>query len=151
MIIEHLKAKGTLVIELRDEHGNIKDYREENNLVVDLGLAFIASRMQSADAPVVSHMAVGTGGTAENGSQTTLVNESYRQSLSATTLTTTNVANDTVQYQASFAAGNGTGELVEAGLFNASSAGTMVSRTVFAPVNKGPLDTLTITWKINIQ
>lgn len=46
---------------------------------------------------------------------------------------------------ATFAAGTGTGALTEAGIFNASSAGTMLNRVVFATVNKGASDTLIVT------
>ncbi len=150
MFKDDIKAKGTLVLELRDWAGNIKEQHEEN-LVVSVGLAFIASRMKDTSAAVMSHMAIGTGNTAAAANQTALVAENGRVALGSTTIVTTNVANDSVEYQAVFPSGTGTGALTEAGLFNAGAAGTMLSRTVFSVINKGALDTLTITWKITIQ
>jgi hypothetical protein len=55
-----------------------------------------------------------------------------------------------VQYVATFSAGTGTGAITEAGIFNASSAGTLLCRTVFSVINKGALDTLVITWKVTV-
>ena len=149
MINESLKLNGVVSFTLTDENGNIKQ-QEERNLVVNSGLAYIASRMANASANVVSHMAVGTGTTASSGTQTALVTESARVALSSTTIVTTTVTNDAVQYVATFGPGAGTGALTEAGLFNAASAGTMVARTVFLVINKGASDTLTLTWKITV-
>ena len=41
--------------------------------------------------------------------------------------------------------------ITEAGVFNANSSGTMLCRTVFAAVNKGELDTMTISWDVTIS
>lgn len=147
---ESILAKGTLQLVLTDEFGNVKQ-QEETNLVVNLGLAFIASRIKDATATVMSHMAIGTGTTAAAATQTALVTEVARVALASTTIVTTNVANDAVQFQATFGAGTGTGAITEAGLLNAASAGTMLSRSVFSAVNKGANDTLTVTWKLTIQ
>jgi hypothetical protein len=54
-------------------------------------------------------------------------------------------------YVASFPAGTGTGAIVEAGLFNASSGGDMLCRTTFAVVNKGANDSITITWTVTVS
>lgn len=147
MLNENVNPKGTLVITLTGPDGVIKE-QQEVNLVVSTGLAFIASRLKDATAAVMSHMAIGTGTTAADAAQTALVTEAARVALTSTTIVTTNVTNDAVQYVASFPAGTGTGAITEAGLFNAASVGTMLSRTVFSVVNKGANDTLTITWKI---
>ena len=45
----------------------------------------------------------------------------------------------------------GTGAVTEAGIFNASSGGTMLCRTVFAVVNKGADDGMSITWQITVS
>ena len=150
MVNDSIKAKGTLQLVLIDENGNIKQ-QDEHNLVVSAGLAYIASRMRDATAGVMSHMAVGTGTTAAAGAQTALVTQlSNRVALDSTTLVTTTVANDTVQYVATFGAGVSTGAITEAGIFNASTSGTMLCRTVFAVINKGALDTLVITWRVAV-
>lgn len=151
MVNDSIKAKGTLTLVLTDEHGNIKQ-QNETNLVVNLGLAYISSRMRDATATVMTHMGVGTG--ALNGTDKTQAALGTaltpRVALDSTTLVTTTVANDTVQYVATFPAGTGTGAITEAGIFNALTAGTMLCRTVFAVINKGSLDTLVITWKVSV-
>lgn len=150
MHIERIKAKGSLHAVLRDEFGNVKEDYFFDNLVVNGGLAFIAERMTAATPGVMSHMAVGSGNTAAAGAQTGLITEEARVALDSTTLVTTTVTNDSVEYVATFAAGTGTAALVEAGLFNDPTTGTMLCRTVFGVINKGALDSLTVTWKVVI-
>ncbi len=67
MIIDGLKAKGTLDIIVRGPDGNIRDEKKVENLIVDTGLDYIASRMTGTSENVMSHMAVGTGSTAAAG------------------------------------------------------------------------------------
>jgi hypothetical protein len=154
MLNEKLSIKGRLSIELKDENGNLKDSRDIPNLVVNVGRAFIAQSMlkTTTNTPVaMTHIGVGTGGTAAALADTTLGTEiGTRSSVTATNVTVT-VTNDTAQYVATFAAGNGTGALTEAGVFNASTAGTMLCRTTFAVINKGANDTLTITWRVTVS
>lgn len=149
MFSEKIRATGQVSFVLTDENGNVKQ-QDSKNLVVDPGLAFIASRMIGTTAAVMSHMAVGTGTTAAADAQTALVAESARVALTSSTIVTTTVANDSVQYVATFGPGVGTAAITEAGLFNAAPAGTMLARTVFAVINKGALDTLTLTWKVTV-
>ena len=147
MIIENMKAKGRLNIVLKDQNGNVKDTREVDNLVVDAGLDYIASRMKDATATAMSHMAIGSGTTAAAAGNTDL--ESILGSREA--LDSTTVTDNTIQYVSSFEAGDGTGAVTEAGIFNAASTGTMLCRTVFSVVNKGANDTLSITWTITLS
>jgi len=149
MLIDKVKAKGTVHFVLTDENGKVKEQREEN-LVVNTGLAYIASRMVGTAKNVMSHMAVGTGTTAAAAADSALQTESARVALTSTTIVTTVAANDAVQYVATFNPGTGTAALTEAGIFNASSSGDLLCRTVFPVINKGALDTLTITWKVTV-
>jgi hypothetical protein len=57
----------------------------------------------------------------------------------------------TITYAASFIAGQGTGAIIQAGIFNASSAGVMLCVTSFDVVNKQANDSIAITWTINIS
>jgi len=145
MINEQIKVTGNLEVVLRDASGNIKDTRSFPNLVVTAGKNFIASRMKDTTATAMSNMAVGTSSTSPAAGDTTLGTE-----LARVTLTSTTVSTNTVAYVATFPAGTGTGALVEAGLFNASSAGTMLARTTYAVINKGSSDSLAITWTITV-
>jgi hypothetical protein len=142
---EKLKITGKLNITVIDEAGVLKDSREIDNLVVTSGLTYIASRMASAAATAMSHMAVGTGAVAAAAGNTALGTESARVALTSTTPGATNIV-----YSASFGAGVGTAALTEAGIFNASSAGTMLCRTTFAVINKAANDTMTITWTVTL-
>ena len=143
---DETKATGKLTVEIKDKHGNVKETREVKNLVVDTGLAFIASRMKDATATAMSHMGIGTGNTAAAASDTALGTEAARVALTSTTVTSNAVA-----YVASFAAGTGTGAITEAGILNASSGGTLLCRTVFSVVNKAASDSMTITWTVTIS
>ena len=142
MIKETLKVKGRVKVALNDVV-----VQEIDNLVVDTGLAFITSRMTDSTDSVMSHMAVGSGSTAAAAGDTTLGSEEGRVALTSTTDNA-----DEVVYVATFGAGTATASLREAGLFNASSAGTMLCRTLFAgPITKGNNDSMTITWTITIS
>ena len=149
MFKEKIQAAGQVSFVLTDENGNVKQ-QDSKNLVVTSGLAFIVSRMINTAAAVMSHMAIGTGTTAAAAAQTALVNESARAALTSSTVVTTTVTGDSVQYIAAFGPGVGTAAITEAGLFNAAAAGTMLARTVFPAINKGANDTLTLTWKITV-
>jgi len=150
---ELIKATGKVKIVVHDENGVVKEERNIDNLVVTVGKAYISSRMIGTSSGVMSHMEVGTDNTAAAAGNTTLgaAVAGSRTSLTSSTQTTSSTANDSVQYVCTFAAGTGTGALVEAGIFNASSAGTMLCRTVFSVVNKGASDAMTITWTVTLS
>lgn len=143
-----IKALGKLDIVVKDEHGSVKQELTVDNLVVDVGLAYIASRMKDATATAMTHMELGTGSTAAAAGNTTL---ETIISGSRTALTSTTVTSNAVAYVASFAAGTGTGAVTEAGILNAASGGTLLCRTVFSTVNKGASDSMTITWTVTIS
>jgi hypothetical protein len=143
---EDIKATGQLRVQLFDENGNLKDDREFSNLVVTVGKEFIASRMVGTASAVMSHMAIGEGSTSPVVGNTTLGNELGRVTLASGTST-----GAVATYVATFGAGAGTGPITEAGIFNAGAAGTMLCRTVFAVVNKGAADSMTVTWTVTIS
>lgn len=145
MINSEIKATGRLSVVVKDSDGRIKEERDINNLVVTSGLGFIASRMKDASDAAMGYMAIGTGTTAAAAGDTTLETELDRNTLSSTTVT-----GNQVEYVSTWAAGDGTGAITEAGIFNASSSGTMLARTVFSVVNKDANDTLSITWNLNL-
>lgn len=152
MLKEAPKASGELKIVLRDENGSIKDERRVKNLIVNSGLEYIVSRMKDATATAMSHMEVGTGSTAAAAGDTALgaAVSGARVALDSTTIPD-GTPDDDLVYVATFGAGTGTDALTEAGIFNASSGGTMLCRTVFSAVNKGANDSLEITWTISLS
>lgn len=139
-------ATGMVNVVIHDKFGNVKEEITVPNLVVDTGLDYIASRMEGTSDSVMSHMAVGTDSTAAAAGDTALGTESARVALTSSVVT-----DDAIAYTATFGAGTGTGALTEAGTFNASSAGTMLCRTVFSVINKGASDSMTVTWTITIS
>ena len=141
MLQDDFKMIGRLSIAVNDEV-----VQEIPNLVVTDGKEFVASRMKDATTTAMSHMAVGTGSTAAAAGDSALGSEAERNALTSTT-----VSGADITYVATFAAGEGTGALTEAGLFNASSSGDMLCRTVFAVVNKGASDSMTITWTVTVS
>ena len=143
MINDHIKLTGALTISLNGEV-----VRDINNLVVTVGKALVASRLSSNSASVIGYMAVGTGTTAAAAGDTTLVTELDRNALA---VSGGSVSGAAITYTATWNAADGTGALTEAGLFNASSGGTLFARTVFAVVNKGADDTVTISWTVTIS
>ena len=148
--IEKLKAAGKLSIVLKDEKGAVKETREIKNLVVNTGLAHITSRLLGTSSNVMSHMALGAGTTAAAAGDTALGSQlGSRKALTSSTQSGTN--NESIVYVATFSAGEGTGAVTEAGIFNASTSGTMLCRTVFSVVNKAAGDTLQVTWTVTFS
>ena len=146
MLNDSIILKGELKLTLTRPDGHVKHEVIVPNLVVTTGKNFIASRMKDATATAMTHMAIGTGSTAAAAGNTTLGSEAGRVALTSTTVSTNNVA-----YVATFPAGTGTGAITEAGLFNASSSGTLLCRTVFNVINKAAADTLGITWTVTVN
>lgn len=141
MLKSKSQAKGRVVIELNGEV-----VRDIPNLITTVGLNYIADRMEGTGEDVMSHMAVGTDNTAAALGDTTLNTENGRVALSSTVVTA-----DEIVYTATFPAGTATGALVEAGILNAASSGSLLARTVFSAINKGASDSVTITWTITIS
>lgn len=146
MIKETLKTIGKLDVVLTNELGEVKQKFTVPNLVVQTGRNYIAHRMTGSGNTTMSHMAIGTNNTAAALGDTTLGTETARVALTSST-TTANV----VTYVATFNPGtpSAANAVVEAGIFNAGSGGELLCRTVFDVVNKGTLDTLSITWTVS--
>lgn len=145
MMNDGLKLRGDVALVLRDKDGNVKEERNIENLIVNAGLNFICDRMKD-DETAMTHMALGSGSTAAAASDTSLGSQlGSREALDSSTVT----ANQIV-YVASFEAGDATGAVTEAGIFNAASSGTMLCRTVFSVVNKAADDTLSVNWTITL-
>lgn len=140
------RVRGNLVIEVRGPDGAIKETRTVPNLVVTVGLQHIADQMSDQGEGAMSHMAIGAGVAAAAAGDTALGSELGRVALTSTTQSTVSVV-----YIATFPAGTGTGAVTEAGIFNATPAGVMLCRTVFAVVNKAAADSITITWTLTFS
>lgn len=141
-IQESIKVKGKLHIELRDKDGNLKETRDVDNLVTTVGLNHIADQLSSSPGNgAMSHMAVGTGVTAPAVGNTALVTELDRNPLTSRT-----DSGAVLTQVGTWNAGDATGAITEAGIFNAASAGVMLCRATFGVINKAATDSLVITW-----
>lgn len=141
-----LKMKGELQIVVRDALGAVKQEMTVPNLVVTAGKNYIASRITSGATTVMSHMAIGTSTTTPAVANTTLGTEAGRVALASFS-----ASGNQVTATATFPAGTGTGAITEAGIFNASSSGTMLCRTTFPVVNKAAGDSIAITWVVTVS
>ena len=137
---DSLNLRGDVCIKLNDEI-----VLEKKNLIVNTGKNFLASAVINSSASPFTYMAIGTNTTAAAVGDTALGSELVRQAF-----TSSSGASNVVTLVTTYAAGTGTGALTEAGIFNASSSGTMLSRIVFSAINKGSADSLTITWTITV-
>lgn len=139
------KAHGHFAAKLRKADGSLVEF-EKDNLVVDVGVDFICDAMAkpSARPNVLSHIAIGEGTTAADDGDTALETEldrnaaTYNHSAGTTSFTMV----------ATFAPGEGTGDVTEAALLNAASTGIMFNRVVFSAIPKEAGDTLDITFTI---
>jgi hypothetical protein len=139
-------ATGELDIVKTNSDGVITDKTHISNLVVEVGKEFIAQRIKDNTTNVMSHMSVGSNNTTPVLGDSALNTELGRAALTSTTVTA-----NTVTYVATFLPGVGTGGIVEAGIFNSSTAGAMLARTTFNVINKDVADTITVTWVITIS
>lgn len=145
---EDLKATGMVQIKRIDSTGTVVQEFEVPNLVVTTGKTYIAAKMvATTNSPVsMTHMAIGTGTTSPGASDTALGTQAGRVALDGGSATA-----NAITYTATFPAGTGTGAITEAGIFNASSGGTMLCRTVFPVVNKASGDTIAVTWVVTVS
>lgn len=135
----------SMIGELYDKDGNLKQTVEKHNLILDDGFDFICNAIaKTTGRPnALSHIAVGTNSTAASASDSGLKRELVR---SAATYTHT-AGTKFFTMVATFAAGVGTGALTETGLCNASSGGVTMDRVVFPVVNKQATDTFKVTFQ----
>jgi len=142
MINENFKVTGAVKIA---KNGEV--VREIPNTIVTAGKNELASLI-TGNGTVFGYMAVGTGTTSVVAGDTTLETELDRN---ATTVSGGTATNNTIEFETVWNAGDGTGAITEAGIFNASSSGDMLARTTFSAVNKSASDILTITWTVTIS
>lgn len=148
-MIDTPKVTGMVTFTHLDAAGNVLSKQTVKNLVVTTGLQHIAGRMANTGTPnQMSHMALGESDTTPSLADTALGAQLGRVAL---IVAGGSPSGDTVEYQATFGAGTATGGVVEAGIFNASSGGTMLCRTTFPVINKADTDSLAVTWVITVS
>ena len=132
---------------LRGPDGLIKQVEVGHNVITNTGKNDGIERLINATGTpaIFNYVGIGTTNTAEAATDTALLAEvGTRQQ---DTAATPDPPSSTGQQQlvVTFAAGNGTGTIVEAGVFNAVSSGTMLNRKTFGAITKGAGDELQVT------
>ena len=134
----------------RVENPRTGEVRETDNTIMNVGKSSIASMIGSDITSAVSWdwIGVGTSGTTAAATQTQLGSEQVRTTTTASQQTTT-LSDDTARFIGSFGI-SGTHDIQEAGLFNASSAGSMLARTTFTALSTVSGDSINATWDIKV-
>ena len=148
MIEEGMTIKGAITLFLTKASGEVEVVHKDN-IIVGGGFDFVADAIGNGSVRpgVMGWIAVGTGSTAAASTQTALVTELKRNAATYAHTTGTKV----FTFTANFLAGDATGAITEAGVFNAASAGTMFDRVVFPVVNKGSDDSLTAVFTFTMS
>jgi hypothetical protein len=129
--------------------GKIREVVETHNKVTDVGLNMIRDRMLGTGTynSYPTHLAVGTGTTAETASDTALETEVFRDSL--TQYATVDTGEWQYKYYLSSDDGNGN-TISEASLFDASSGGNMQARVTFTGDDKTASEAWTFNWTFTL-
>jgi len=146
-LYEKHKVKGHLVVELFGPDGKLKDRREMENTITVLHDATVADRMAGGTDALIDYTGIGTTSGGKSTASTALEAQVDRNQNDSNTQGAGADDNDVI-HVATFAAGEGTGALVEAGLFTGAADNTLQAYQDFAAVNKAAGDSLVTTWTI---
>lgn len=142
-----VRVQGTVVIRLVGSNGQVLQEQRGANTITSSGLdliAQLAGDLNSADK--LSHIAVGTGTNSPTATQAALITEIDRIAFSTTT-----VSSGALTARATFGTTTATGTITEAGIFNATGAGTMGARFLTSEFSKGAEDSLEIAWTLSLS
>ena len=152
MTKDNQSIEGKIRLQCFKEDGSLKwDTGFIKNIITNAGKAQIALLAGDSSAVPFTYLAVGTSSTAVAATDTTLTAEITDTGLERAAATvsrvTTTVTNDTLQLVKMWTA-SGTKTIEETGLFNASSAGTMLGHalTTSKTVNNG--EAIQITYQV---
>ena len=156
---EPMGMRDRVILTVRDREGNVKqeyDSGWSENGITNAGMAEVAGLiLTDVGGTAFDYIAIGTGTTPFDPTQTALVTEIKRKAGTGSRVTTT-VTNDTAQLVTTFSSADtlsGTSAVTESGVFNAATAGTMLCRQVFSAlnINWDAGDTLQVTWKVQVK
>lgn len=133
---------------LRGSDGEIKKEDFITNQVQTALLTHVADQMSDQGEAAASHMAVGSGTGQAVGDNALASLLGARQALDGGTPTHSGAV---LTWHRTFAAGEGTGTITEAGVFNHLSAGTMFVYNDGLTYAKGAGDSLELTWTLTFS
>lgn len=149
---ESIQAVGNLRLEVYEYAGGpLLHVEEGRNLITNIGFSLLAGLLSGDQTSPVHYIAIGTTNTAAAASDTALAAEittnGGARALGTADRTTTTQTNDTARVRLTYTF-TGSFAIVEAGLFDAASAGNMLSRRVFSAVNVVNGNVVVATWTV---
>ena len=151
------KALGHIELVLTDAGGNVKAYRQTDNLIVNQGIYATSDKLFGTalvtGEQTFSFVGIGTSTTSATAGDTNVASQlSNKRTGTVTSVTGSSTG---ASIQAFWAAGklkngSGTNAITEAGLFDQqiNATGLMYARQTFTAINAGSSDSLTVTWSI---
>jgi len=152
LLNDSLKLKGSVNVKLIGPDGVVKQEHTDSNLVVTVGKTYLAAWLAAASqaGKFMSYVGLGSDQTGPASGDIALNAEcvvgGYSRQIGVLT-SLTNVWTNTC----TFAPGNGTDAIKEAGLFTVVSGGTMLAHQTFAVYNKAAGDTLIVVWSVTLS
>lgn len=144
---EKAKLKGTFHVAVLGEDGVERNHQIIPNTIMNAGIAVVTGLMLSdIGEDAFDYLAIGTGTTAPNATQTSLIGEKYREAGTGSQ-ETDSVTDDTAQLTTSIAI-TSTISIDEAGIFNSSSTGDMLARSTFSAVAVNSGDTVNLGYQV---
>lgn len=147
-----IKLTGSVNVKLIGPDGNVKQEHTDHNLVVTVGKDYLAAWLAAASQPgeFMTYVGLGTDNSGPASGDTALGAEFSGGGYSRADGTLSSLSNVWTN-TATFNPGNGTGAITEAGLFSASTSGTMFARQVFSVYNKAAGDTMVVVWSVTFS
>lgn len=152
----NMPITGHVTMVVTDPNGNVKAYRQMDNIVVNAGETCTGARLfgdqlKCSGTAFFNYIGIGTDATAEAAAQSALIAETNtRQQDTTNTLTNSSGPGATSVLAGTFAF-TSTQSIQESGLFDTSSINTghMFARKTISPaVNVANGDSLTVTWTV---
>jgi hypothetical protein len=146
--IEHRIRAGQYFTEATED---MVSTQTAHNLITNAGLDLMVNRLKDKDSTTVrlTHFAIGTGDTAATVADTILGTEVYRDMITYLGHTSTGVITIKCYIPTAYPTTQPV-TLNEAGLFNASTLGSLFARVLISPpVSKTTSISMTITWEVH--
>jgi len=139
------RLKGTVTLLKFNKKGEIVEETRLNNLLVDTGLEYAAKLLNGVSTSPFQYIAIGSGSTSAQTTDTDLESEVDRTSASTFYES---------PYKAKFTAifnFTSSTTIREAGIFNDATGGNLLSRVTFADKNFDAGESLGVSWTIEIR
>jgi len=152
--MQKIKVEGFVTLQIYDKDGHLKSESKGHNIITNAGLAQLALLAGDASAVPFTYLALGTDDTAVAATDTTLGAEITDTGLARAgatiSRTTTTLTNDTLRATHTWTA-TGVKTIEECGLFNASSAGTMLGHKLTGSSTTANNDQVVVTYDIKFS